>query len=162
VPAQLTSTIHHPAGSAPSLADRHPEDQVPTYQYACTECGHRVEAVQAFTDDSLTVCPVCSGSLRKVYGSVGVVFKGSGFYRTDSRAAATSTAASNGSGDKPASGDKAGATGDKKVAATAGSGGSSDSSGGSKPAGSSSGSSGSSGSSSSSGGSSGSSKAAAS
>ena len=58
---------------------------MPTYQYACTACGHRFEAVQAFTDDSLTICPVCSGQLRKVYGSVGVVFKGSGFYRTDSR-----------------------------------------------------------------------------
>jgi len=59
---------------------------VPTYQYACTDCGHRFEAVQAFTDDSLTTCPECGGKLRKVYGSVGVVFKGSGFYRTDSRA----------------------------------------------------------------------------
>jgi putative FmdB family regulatory protein len=111
---------------------------VPTYQYACTECGHRFEAVQAFTDDSLTTCPVCAGSLRKVYGSVGVVFKGSGFYRTDSRAAATSTAPSNGSGDKPAGDNKSGDKGgDKKVAATTGSGGSSDSSGGSKPSGSS-------------------------
>jgi putative FmdB family regulatory protein len=62
-----------------------PGGSVPTYQYACTSCGHRFEAVQAFTDDSLTTCPVCSGQLRKVYGSVGVVFKGSGFYRTDSR-----------------------------------------------------------------------------
>src|SRR6478609_4813564 len=119
VPVQLTCNTHHPAGSAPSLADRHPEDPVPTYQYACTECGHRFEAVQAFTDDSLTTCPVCGGSLRKVYGSVGVVFKGSGFYRTDSRAAATSTASSNGSGDKPAGGDKSGDKGgEKKVAAT--------------------------------------------
>jgi len=58
---------------------------VPTYQYACTACEHRFEAVQKFTDDSLTVCPECAGSLRKVYGSIGVVFKGSGFYRTDSR-----------------------------------------------------------------------------
>ncbi len=65
------------------------EDLVPTYQYACTDCGHRFEAVQAFTDDSLTTCPVCAGKLRKVYGSVGVVFKGSGFYRTDSRAASS-------------------------------------------------------------------------
>jgi putative FmdB family regulatory protein len=81
------------------------EDSVPTYQYACTECGHRFEAVQAFTDDSMTVCPVCSGQLRKVYGSVGVVFKGSGFYRTDSRADSTSTAPS-GSPDKPSTGDK--------------------------------------------------------
>lgn len=58
---------------------------MPTYQYACTACEHRFEAVQKFTDDSLTVCPECAGALRKVYSSVGVVFKGSGFYRTDSR-----------------------------------------------------------------------------
>lgn len=71
---------------------------MPTYQYACTACGHRFEAVQAFTDDSLTTCPVCSGQLRKVYGSVGVVFKGSGFYRTDSRngKSASTVAASDG------------------------------------------------------------------
>jgi len=81
---------------------------VPTYQYACTECDHRFEAVQAFTDDSLTVCPVCAGQLRKVYGSVGVVFKGSGFYRTDSRAASASTASANGSGDKSSAGEKSG------------------------------------------------------
>ena len=58
---------------------------MPTYQYACTECGHDLEAVQSFSDDSLTECPVCHGRLRKVFGSVGVVFKGSGFYRNDSR-----------------------------------------------------------------------------
>ena len=58
---------------------------MPTYQYACTVCDHRFEQVQSFTDPSLTVCPECSGKLRKLYGSVGVVFKGSGFYRTDSR-----------------------------------------------------------------------------
>jgi putative FmdB family regulatory protein len=63
---------------------------VPTYQYACTEpeCGHQFEAVQAFSDAALTACPVCEGRLRKVFSAVGVVFKGSGFYRTDSRAAA--------------------------------------------------------------------------
>jgi putative FmdB family regulatory protein len=59
---------------------------VPTYDYACTACQHRFEVVQAFTDDSLTECPECQGRLRKLFGSVGVVFKGSGFYRTDSRA----------------------------------------------------------------------------
>lgn len=59
---------------------------MPTYQYSCTECGHFFEAVQSFSEDSLTVCPECSGRLRKVYNAVGVVFKGSGFYRTDSRA----------------------------------------------------------------------------
>jgi putative FmdB family regulatory protein len=64
---------------------------VPTYQYACTVCDHRFEQVQAFTDPSLTVCPECSGKLRKLYGSVGVVFKGSGFYRNDSRNTTTST-----------------------------------------------------------------------
>jgi putative FmdB family regulatory protein len=62
------------------------EDHVPTYQYACTACGHRFEAVQSFSDSSLTDCPECAGRLRKVFSSVGIVFKGSGFYRTDSRA----------------------------------------------------------------------------
>ena len=64
---------------------------MPTYQYACTNatCGNRFELVQAFTDPSVTECPVCGQPVRKVYGSVGVVFKGSGFYRTDSRAEKT-------------------------------------------------------------------------
>ncbi|HET6919624.1 MAG TPA: FmdB family zinc ribbon protein [Jiangellaceae bacterium] len=61
---------------------------VPTYQYACTECGNNLEVIQKFTDESLTECPVCHGRLRKVFYPVGVVFKGSGFYRTDSRPAA--------------------------------------------------------------------------
>jgi putative FmdB family regulatory protein len=58
---------------------------VPTYQYACKACDHRFEAVQSFADAALTDCPACSGPLRKVFNSVGIVFKGSGFYRTDSR-----------------------------------------------------------------------------
>ncbi|WP_152361342.1 FmdB family zinc ribbon protein [Microlunatus speluncae] len=58
---------------------------MPTYQYRCTECSSELEVVQKFTDPSLTTCPECSGSLRKVFNAVGVVFKGSGFYRTDSR-----------------------------------------------------------------------------
>ena len=61
---------------------------MPTYEYACTACGHRLEAVQKFSDDPLTECPECHGALRKVYGAVGIVLKGSGFYKTDSRAAA--------------------------------------------------------------------------
>jgi putative FmdB family regulatory protein len=61
---------------------------VPTYSYACTECSNRFDAVQSFSDAALTTCPQCSGRLRKLFGSVGVVFKGSGFYRTDSRKAA--------------------------------------------------------------------------
>jgi putative FmdB family regulatory protein len=72
---------------------------VPTYQYACTACDHRFEQVQSFSDPSLSECPECSGRLRKLYGSVGVVFKGSGFYRTDSRAksSASETAGSSAS-----------------------------------------------------------------
>jgi putative FmdB family regulatory protein len=71
---------------------------LPTYEYACTACGHRLEAVQKFTDDPLTECPECGAALRKVYGAVGIVLKGSGFYKTDSRAAA----GGNGSGKKNA------------------------------------------------------------
>ncbi|MDT7581735.1 MAG: hypothetical protein QOK35_2999, partial [Pseudonocardiales bacterium] len=62
---------------------------MPTYQYACTACGHKFEAVQSFSDASLTDCPECAGRVRKVFSSVGIVFKGSGFYRTDSRAKET-------------------------------------------------------------------------
>ena len=61
---------------------------MPTYQYACTACGHQLEAVQSFADEPLTECPACEGRLRKLFSSVGVVFKGSGFYRTDSRGSA--------------------------------------------------------------------------
>jgi putative FmdB family regulatory protein len=64
---------------------------VPTYSYACTECDNRFDAVQAFSDDALTTCENCSGRLRKLFGSVGVVFKGSGFYRNDSRESAKSS-----------------------------------------------------------------------
>jgi putative FmdB family regulatory protein len=88
---------------------------VPTYQYTCTDCGEPVEAVQKFTDEPLTVCAVCGGRLRKVFSPVGIVFKGSGFYRTDSRngsvsasdakkdkqpSESTSASGSNGSADK--------------------------------------------------------------
>jgi len=58
---------------------------MPTYSYACTACGHRFDAVQSFSDSALTACPECQGRLRKEYGSIGVTFNGSGFYRTDSR-----------------------------------------------------------------------------
>jgi len=75
---------------------------VPTYSYACTECGNRFDAVQAFTDAALTTCSECNGRLRKLFGNVGVVFKGSGFYRTDSREAAKST--SNGSSSSSSNG----------------------------------------------------------
>ena len=64
---------------------------MPTYSYACTECDHRFDAVQSFSDDSLTTCPECQGRLRKVFNAVGVVFKGGGFYRTDSRAGSSAS-----------------------------------------------------------------------
>ena len=83
---------------------------MPTYQYRCTACGHDLEAVQRFTDVALTECPNCGGSLRKVFNAVGVVFKGSGFYRTDSRNGAGN---GDGSGNGSGSADKAGA-GEKK------------------------------------------------
>ena len=93
---------------------------MPTYQYACTNtsCGSRFELVQAFTDPSVTECPVCGQPVRKVYGSVGVVFKGSGFYRTDSRAEKT---AANGhkSGDHEASKTDAGGSESSSKSGTA-------------------------------------------
>jgi putative FmdB family regulatory protein len=64
---------------------------VPTYQYQCTECGEGLEAVQKFTDDALTECPNCQGRLKKVFSAVGIVFKGSGFYRNDSRGSSSSS-----------------------------------------------------------------------
>jgi putative FmdB family regulatory protein len=71
---------------------------VPTYSYECTECGNRFDIVQAFTDDTLTTCEKCTGRLRKLFNSVGIVFKGSGFYRNDSRdAGQKSKSSSNGS-----------------------------------------------------------------
>ena len=76
---------------------------MPTYSYACTECSNRFDAVQAFSDASLTTCPECNGRLRKLFGNVGVVFKGSGFYRTDSREAAKSSANGSASGSESTS-----------------------------------------------------------
>ncbi|MGP9020322.1 FmdB family zinc ribbon protein [Streptomyces sp. BR1] len=74
---------------------------MPTYQYQCTECGEGLEAVQKFTDDALTVCPNCDGRLKKVFSAVGIVFKGSGFYRNDSRGASSSSTPASSSAAKP-------------------------------------------------------------
>lgn len=74
---------------------------MPTYQYACSACGNEFDIVQRFSDDALTECPACAGELRKVFSAVGIVFKGSGFYRTDSRSSSSSTV---GSGAPSASG----------------------------------------------------------
>lgn len=91
---------------------------MPTYQYACTDCDHAFEQVQSFSEDSLTTCPACEGRLRKIFNAVGVVFKGSGFYRTDNRpdnrkdksGDATSSAPSASTGDTPAKGKEPAAT----------------------------------------------------
>lgn len=79
---------------------------MPTYQYACTQCSHAFDQVQAFSDDAMTECPACAGRLRKVFNAVGVVFKGSGFYRTDSRSASERSAAAKDS--RPAAAEKTG------------------------------------------------------
>ncbi|OBJ53020.1 FmdB family zinc ribbon protein [Mycobacterium sp. 1423905.2] len=84
---------------------------MPTYSYQCTECGNRFDIVQAFTDDALTTCEKCSGRLRKLFNSVGVVFKGSGFYRTDSREAAKKEkTSSNGSSSSSENGSSSGSS----------------------------------------------------
>jgi len=111
---------------------------MPTYQYRCTECGTDLEAVQKFSDPALTECPTCHGSLRKVFNAVGVVFKGSGFYRTDSRPKEGASGSSSG-GDSKSSDSKgsdskgkdaaAGGTSEKKASDT---GSTSGSSGGSR------------------------------
>lgn len=100
------------------VSSRKPVSKVsamPTYQYRCTECGRDLEVVQKFSDASLTECPTCSGSLRKVFNAVGVVFKGSGFYRTDSRAANGNGSSSSDSGSDKGSGDKKSDSGDKST-----------------------------------------------
>ena len=125
---------------------------MPTYQYVCTECGDQVEAVQKFTDDPLSVHDTCGGRLRKVFSPVGIVFKGSGFYRTDSRkgsSASTAASSSSSSDSSGSAGDKKTGDGDKKAgekssssSSSASSSSSSSSSSGSSSSGSSSGSSG--------------------
>lgn len=85
---------------------------MPTYEYACTECGERLEVVQKFSDDPLTVCEACGGKLRKVFSPVGIVFKGSGFYRTDSRNGGVAAGGKNGDGaDSPAKSDSGSGSG---------------------------------------------------
>lgn len=89
----MTHHWHSNTSSAnPAVSD--PEENVPTYQYACTACGHQLEAVQSFSDEPLTECPACEGRLRKMFNSVGIVFKGSGFYRTDSRSSGSESTSS--------------------------------------------------------------------
>jgi putative FmdB family regulatory protein len=106
---------------------------VPTYAYTCTACGHAFDIHQAFTDDALTVCPECSGRLRKVFSSVGVTFKGSGFYRTDSRAGSKSGSSSTSSSGGSSS-STAGASSGSSGSGSSGSGSTSGSSTGAKAA----------------------------
>lgn len=108
---------------------------MPTYSYACTECGNRFDAVQSFTDAALTTCSECNGRLRKLFGNVGVVFKGSGFYRTDSRESGKSAAkgSSNGSSGSSESTSSSSSSSDKS-SSTSSNGSSSTSSSSSAPA----------------------------
>ncbi|MEU3916942.1 FmdB family zinc ribbon protein [Streptomyces sp. NPDC029004] len=99
---------------------------MPTYQYQCTECGEGLEAVQKFTDDALTVCPNCEGRLKKVFSAVGIVFKGSGFYRNDSRGSSSSSSPASSGASTPSSGAK---SSDSKSAASTSTNGSGSSSG---------------------------------
>lgn len=87
---------------------------MPTYTYACTDCGHRFDTVQSFSDDALTTCPECNGKLRKVFSPVGVVFKGGGFYRTDSRSGSSSSVPASSSDSKSDSGSSTSSTSSSK------------------------------------------------
>ncbi|WP_254812353.1 FmdB family zinc ribbon protein [Streptomyces cavourensis] len=92
---------------------------MPTYQYQCTECGEGLEAVQKFTDDALTVCPSCDGRLKKVFSAVGIVFKGSGFYRNDSRGSSSSSTPASSTSKSSDSGSSSSSTGsDTKTSAS--------------------------------------------
>ncbi|GAA4376928.1 FmdB family zinc ribbon protein [Nocardioides caricicola] len=95
---------------------------MPTYQYACTECGHAFEQVQSFSDDALTSCPECQGRLRKLFNAVGVVFKGSGFYRTDSRGSSTASESASTTKTETKTETKSESKSESKPAATASSG----------------------------------------
>ena len=92
---------------------------MPTYQYACTGCDERLEVVQKFSDDPLTECPACAGRLRKVFSPVGVVFKGSGFYKTDSRKESKPAASSTSKADGGAGAKDGGSTGSSEKAGSA-------------------------------------------
>ncbi|MFH8715119.1 FmdB family zinc ribbon protein [Streptomyces zaomyceticus] len=92
---------------------------MPTYQYQCTECGEGLEAVQKFTDDALTECPQCKGRLKKVFSAVGIVFKGSGFYRNDSRGSSSSSSPAASKSSTPSSSSTSSSTSDAKPAASA-------------------------------------------
>ncbi|WP_053385543.1 FmdB family zinc ribbon protein [Leucobacter celer] len=97
---------------------------MPTYAYRCADCGHAFDVYQSFSDETLKVCPECTGKLRKVFGSLGVTFNGSGFYRTDSRSGASSSSGDSGSSSSGGSGSSAssaGSSGSKSGSSSSGS-----------------------------------------
>jgi putative FmdB family regulatory protein len=102
---------------------------MPTYEYRCRECGEHLEIVQAFTDDPLTVCPTCEGPLRKVFNSVGIAFKGSGFYKTDSRSGSSASSAASSDAGSGSSGSGTSGSSSSDAGSSSSSSGSGDSSG---------------------------------
>jgi putative FmdB family regulatory protein len=96
-PRAPVGIVWHSNGPSASTPSDPEEVDVPTYEYRCRSCGHELEVVQSFSDDALTECPNCQGQLRKVFGSIGVTFKGTGFYKNDSRSSGSSTSTSSGS-----------------------------------------------------------------
>jgi putative FmdB family regulatory protein len=120
--------VWHSNGPSASTPSDPEEVDVPTYEYRCRSCGHELEVVQSFSDDALTECPNCQGQLRKVFGSIGVTFKGTGFYKNDSRSSGSSTSTSSGSSTSGGSSEGGGSSGDSSSGGS-GSSGSSDSSG---------------------------------
>jgi putative FmdB family regulatory protein len=118
--------VWHSNGPSASTPSDPEEVDVPTYEYRCRSCGHELEVVQSFSDDALTECPNCQGQLRKVFGSIGVTFKGTGFYKNDSRSSGSSSSSS-GSSTSGGSSEGGGSSGDSSSGGS-GSSGSSDSS----------------------------------
>ncbi len=118
----VTASSRRPARSTSPPLPLTKDDPMPTYAYACKQCGHRFEAVQSFSDAALTTCPECGGPLRKEYGSIGVTFNGSGFYRTDSRTAPASSVLRSGGDGGSSSTSSAPAKTETKAPASSGSG----------------------------------------
>jgi putative FmdB family regulatory protein len=106
---------------------------MPTYEYACKSCGEHLEVVQSFKDDPLTECAACGGPLRKVFGSIGIAFKGSGFYKTDSRSSTSSSDGSSSKSDSSGSGREAASGSSSEGSSSTGSSGSASSGSSSEP-----------------------------
>src|SRR5215203_1289433 len=94
---------------------------MPTYEYRCKDCGHEFEAVQSFTDEAISVCPTCGGTVKKRFGNVGISFKGSGFYKTDTRSSASSSSSGSSAAASAGSTDGAGGSGSDAGSSSSGS-----------------------------------------